>query len=290
VSNWQPIASPYRVDSDFRIDRAPTTPPDEPPSRAECETRLTAAVSRLDSLQKKLYADHHHAILLIFQAMDTAGKDGTIRAMLTGVNPAAVTVTSFGRPSVAELAHDFLWRGQCQVPELGHIGVFNRSWYEDVLVVRVHPELLDSQPKDADAMAKLWRHRHESIRDAEHNLARNGTLVLKFFLHVSHEEQRQRLLKRLDQPNANWKFQPADLTARAHWPAYMDAYQDALRATSRPWAPWYAIPADNKPFMRMTVAEIVVQAVAGLNLKWPEMAPDLQARLGEFRRDLEAGS
>lgn len=282
------VDSPYLVsfDQDFRISRAPTTPPDDAPDRQTCEQRLADAVRKLDELQAKLYAEARHSVLLVFQAMDTGGKDGTIRAVLTGVNPAACEVTRFNRPTAEELAHDFLWRAIRNLPARGRIGVFNRSWYEEVLVVRVHPELLVAQRLPGSDADKPWAHRYESIRDLEKHLARNGTMVLKFFLNVSKDEQRRRLLKRLDRPASNWKFEAADLEERELWDDYMHAYQKALRETSRKGAPWYAIPADDKPYMRMTVAEIIVAALERLHLEWPPPAPNLRDHLEEYRARL----
>jgi PPK2 family polyphosphate:nucleotide phosphotransferase len=284
-----PVPSPYLVpfNDDFRIAKAPTQAPDDAPDTAECKRRLAAAVERIDELQARLYANSKQSVLLMFQAMDAAGKDGTIRAVLTGVNPTACEVTSFKRPTEEELAHDFLWRCVRKLPPRGTIGVFNRSWYEEVLVVRVHPELLGAQhlPGPAD-LDRLWHHRYTSIRDIEHHLARNGTIILKFFLNVSRAEQGKRLLKRVDKPSVNWKFQAGDLVEREKWHDYMDAYQKALRATSCKGAPWYAIPADDKPFMRMTVAEIVVEAMTALDLQWPPPSPGFLAHVDEFRARL----
>jgi PPK2 family polyphosphate:nucleotide phosphotransferase len=284
-----PVDSPYLVsfDGDFRIGKARTTPPKNAPGEQECVERLAIAVAELDKIHRKINAQASHSILLMFQAMDAAGKDGTIRAVLTGVNPASCEVTSFKRPSAEELGHDFLWRGYKRLPQRGRIGVFNRSWYEDVLVVRVHPELLASEHlKPGADLDKLWDHRYESLRDIEHHLARNDTVILKFFLHVSRDEQKDRLLKRLDEPESHWKFDAGDLEERDRWDDYMHAYQCALRQTSRKAAPWYAIPADDKHFMRMTVAEIVLAAMQSLHPEWPEPTEEFDANLEEFRARL----
>ena len=286
-----PVDSPYLVpfDGDFRIGKARTRPPKGAPDDAACYRRLTAAVDGLDKELRKLNAHSNHAVLLMFQAMDAAGKDGTIRAVLTGVNSADCEVTSFKRPSAEDLGHDFLWRCFKKVPQKGRIGVFNRSWYEDVLVVRVHPELLAHEhlPIDKD-LDRLWQHRYESLRDIEQHLARNNTIILKFFLNVSRQEQKARLLTRLDEPESHWKFDSGDLDERDRWDDYMHAYQCALRETSRKPAPWYAIPADTKPYMRMTVAEIVLEAVQSLGLDWPKATLEFDANLEAFRTRLHA--
>jgi PPK2 family polyphosphate:nucleotide phosphotransferase len=223
--------------------------------------------------------------------MDAAGKDGTIRAVLSGVNPAGCQVSSFKRPSAEELDHDFLWRTARRLPERGRIGVFNRSYYEEVLVVRVHPEFLKAQklPEPPDPET-IWEQRFEAIRRHEQHLAESGTAVVKLWLNVSHEEQRQRFLSRIDEPEKNWKFSTDDVKERVHWKNYMHAYEEMLRATSRPWAPWYAIPADDKPFMRLTVAEIVAETMESLDLHYPEVSDATRARLQEMRALLDPDS
>ncbi len=289
------VESPYRVpfDGSFELDRYSTRPPPDAPDRKGLKAGLTEAVDELADLQRILYAHNHHAVLLVFQAMDAAGKDGTIRHVLSGVNPTGCQVFSFKVPSAEELDHDFLWRTARSLPERGRIGVFNRSYYEEVLVVRVHPEYLRAQRlrRAPDLLAegdRLWEERFDSIRDHEKHLARNGTVILKFFLNVSREEQRLRFLSRLDEPEKNWKFSVADVEERGHWDSYMHAYQEALRETSRPWAPWYAIPADDKPFMRLSVARIVVERLRRLDLRYPAVAPDDRARFDQMQRLLEA--
>jgi PPK2 family polyphosphate:nucleotide phosphotransferase len=280
--------SPYLVpfDGTFRVAAAPTAPEDDP-GKKECKKRLADHIDELRDLQRMLYAHDHHAVLLIFQAMDAGGKDGTIRAVMSGINPAGCQVFSFKVPSAEELDHDFLWRTSRRLPERGRIGIFNRSYYEEVLVVKVHPEYLDGQKLPADVRgASLWQERYESIRDHEKHLARSGTVILKFFLHVSKEEQRRRFLARLDEPEKNWKFSAGDVRERGYWDDYQRAYEDALNASSRPWAPWYAIPADDKPYMRMTVAEIVVRTLRGLGLRYPEVDPEERARFDEMRQIL----
>jgi PPK2 family polyphosphate:nucleotide phosphotransferase len=287
----EPVSSPYLVpfDGSFRVADAATAAPGSAPGARACKERRRALNQRLDELQRVLYADDRHAVLLVFQALDAAGKDGTIRALLDGVNPAGCQVFGFKQPSSEELDHDFLWRTARRLPERGRIGVFNRSYYEEVLVVRVHPDFLAAQrlPSVPDG-PRLWEERFDSIREHERHLTRNGTLVLKFWLNVSHDEQRRRFLSRLDKPRKHWKFSAADVREREHWDQYMEAYQDALTATSRPWAPWYAIPADDKPFMRMTVAAIVVEAMEGLGLEYPRVPDEDRARREEARARLEA--
>jgi PPK2 family polyphosphate:nucleotide phosphotransferase len=249
--------------------------------------RLKKASKRLDVLQQALYANDRHAILLIFQGMDAAGKDSTIRAVMKGINPAGCQVFSFKKPSDKELDHDFLWRTSRVMPERGRIGIFNRSQYEEVLVVRVHPGILDAQqlPDNVDRDS-IWEQRYESIRDQEKHLARNGTVILKFWLNVSADEQKRRFLARLDNEDRHWKFNPRDVRERAHWDDYMQAYEDALNATSRPWAPWYAIPADDKPFMRATIAEIVVEALQKIGLKYPQPSAEDRAQFDASRKAL----
>jgi PPK2 family polyphosphate:nucleotide phosphotransferase len=226
---------------------------------------------RLVDLQERLHAQDRWSVLVILQAMDAAGKDGTLKHLLSGLLPQAFQVWSFKAPSEEELDHDFLWRGLVRLPERGRIGVHNRSWYEEVLVVRVHPAILARQKTPKRLVTpRLWEERFESIRDVERHLARNGTVVRKFFLHVSKEEQRQRFLARLDDPEKRWKFSPADVRERAHWADYLRAYEDAIRATSTPEAPWYVIPADRKWFMRLAVSSIVLEALEGLGLAYPQ--------------------
>ncbi len=261
--------SPYLVpfDGSFRVADAPTRIDDTPGSARK---GLQEQVDALADLQRVLYAQNRYAVLLVFQAMDAAGKDSTIRAVLSGVNPAGCQVFSFKKPSSQELDHDFLWRTTLCLPERGRIGVFNRSQYEEVLVVRVHPSILDSQqlpgPLDREA---IWDQRLESIADQERHLARNGMVILKFWLNVSREEQRLRFLDRLNETDKNWKFEPHDVREREHWQSYMQAYEAALNATSRPWAPWYAIPADDKGEMRLAVATIIVDNLRALGLRYP---------------------
>lgn len=287
-----PVPSPYLVpfDGSFRIGAAPTAPPDDTPKEKVLENRLEELNEQLADLQQVLYAHDRYAVLLVFQAMDAAGKDGTIRKVLQGVNPAGCQVFSFKQPSKEELDHDFLWRVAQRLPERGRIGVFNRSHYEEVLVVRVHPEYLAGQRLPmADAGSEaFWNRRLNAIGDWERHLADTGTVVLKFFLNVSKEEQRQRFLARLDEPEKNWKFSVGDVKERGHWDDYMAAYEAALSATSRPWAPWYAIPADDKDYMRLAVAGIVVDTLKSLPLAYPAVADADRAKFAEMRALLES--
>ena len=286
----EPVASPYRVsfDGSFRIAGAPTGPPDEVPEKKDLKDRLEETVEELHDLQRELWAHDRYALLLVFQAMDAAGKDSTIRHVFSGVNPAGFRVSAFKAPTHEELDHDFLWRTTLRLPGRGQIGIFNRSHYEEVLVVRVHPEYLDGQrlPPSVDR-ERLWEHRFESIREHERHLARNGTVIVKLFLHVSKEEQRRRFLSRLNEPHKHWKFNAGDVAERARWDDYMRAYEEALAATSRPWAPWYAVPADSKPYMRLTVARLVAERLRTLGLGYPEPEADERARFDEMRRRLE---
>jgi PPK2 family polyphosphate:nucleotide phosphotransferase len=272
---------------DFRLSEAPTFV-ESVASKKSYKKQLEKLVDELDDLQQRLYAADKHSVLLVFQAMDAAGKDSTIRAVMSGVNPAGCQVFSFKQPSAEELDHDFLWRSAIRLPQRGRIGVFNRSYYEETLVVRVHPEYLGGQklPEPVN-LDELWQERFESIRDHEKHLARNGTIVLKFWLNVSQGEQRKRFLSRLDDQRKNWKFSAGDLAESALWQDYMHAYEQTLNATSRPWAPWYAIPADDKPYMRLQVAEIVVETLKNLNLQYPEVSEKQLAKMQEMRKLLE---
>ncbi len=289
TKDWQPPSSSYLVpfDGTFRIAESPTAPPPDSPSKKKGRKILKEIVDELRDLQQILYAHDHHAVLLIFQAMDAAGKDGTIRAVMSGVNPAGCQVFSFKKPSKNEIDHDFLWRTSKTAPERGRIGIFNRSYYEEVLIVRVHPGILVSQRLPSLDTRTIWEERFDSIRAHEQHLARNGTLILKFWLNVSKEEQRQRFLARINEPAKNWKFAIGDVKERGHWDEYMEAYESALNATSRPWAPWYAVPADNKTNMRIIVAKIVTDALKNLGLKYPEVDAETRSRFDEMKSFLE---
>lgn len=282
-------AHPFLVadDGSFSLKKAETDPGKKAPDDDECKRRLAECVAEIAELQQVLFAHDRYALLLVFQAMDAAGKDGTIRAVLSGVNPAGCHVTSFKTPSVEELDHDFLWRTARRLPERGRIGVFNRSYYEEVLVVRVHPEFLAAQRLPNGINKKnFWEDRYESIREHEQHLARNGTVILKFFLNVSKDEQRKRFLSRLEEPEKHWKFSERDVAERAHWDKYQLAYEETLNETSRSWAPWYAIPADNKDYMRLAVAEIVRDTLGSLGLKYPQPDAEALSRFEEMRASL----
>jgi len=244
----------------------------------------------LAEAQSLLYADDRVAVLIVLQAMDAAGKDGTIKRVMSGVNPQGCQVFSFKKPTTEELDHNFLWRYMKCLPERGRIGIFNRSYYEDVLVVKVHPELLGRQlPREKEKVGKkFWEARYEDINAFERHLVRNGTRILKFFLNVSKDEQKKRFLERLDRPEKNWKFSPSDMAERGYWDDYMSAYEDALSATSTEWAPWYVIPADYKWVTRAVVADIVTTAIRELDLKYPEVSAEDRKRLAEARKKLEA--
>jgi PPK2 family polyphosphate:nucleotide phosphotransferase len=246
---------------------------------------LKDALERLHELQERLYADDRHAMLVVLQAMDAAGKDGVIEHVIGAINPQGCEIHSFKAPNEEELAYNFLWRFMCRLPAHGRIGVFNRSYYEDVLVVRVHPEFLRNG-KIAESN-DIWTKRYESIRDYEQHLARNGTCVLKFFLNLSRDEQRKRFLDRIDDPAKNWKFSMGDVRERALWPKYMEAYQDAINATATPEAPWFVAPADHKWFGRLAIAAALVDALEKLNPQFPELGKDAQKELTDARAALE---
>jgi len=254
-------------------------------SKEDGKTRLTQGIARLRELQDRLYAQDRWAVLLIFQAMDAAGKDSTIEHVMSGVNPQGTQVFSFKSPSAEELDHDFMWRTNRCLPERGRIGIFNRSYYEEVLIVRVHPGILAGQKVPSELLGeRIWKQRYEDINAFERYLARNGTLIRKFFLNVSKEEQRNRFLARLDDPEKNWKFAVGDVKERDHWDEYMEAYEDMIAATSTEHAPWYVIPADRKWFMRMAVADAVVEALESLKLEYPTVDEEKRKELEEARK------
>ena len=285
------VPSPYRVSFDgrFRVGKAPHKPPRALRSVPDNEQALARSIEAMRKLQNRLLANNRKALLIVFQALDAAGKDGTIKAVMSGINPAGCEVHSFKKPSEDELDHDFLWRVYNRVPERGRIGIFNRSHYEEVLVVKVHPEILESQRlPEVPRETLLWRERYESIRDFERHLARNGTTIVKFFLNVSKAEQKGRLLERIDDPEANWKFEPSDVSERRNFGRYMSAFQDALNETSRPWAPWYAVPADDKAFMRRAVAEILVETLRKMDLHYPVATPSERTAMARAKRMLQA--
>ena len=263
----------YRVPPDKKVDlgKWPTVVEPYSNSKKQYNELLQEHMEKLSSLQQLHYASHRYALLLIFQGMDGAGKDGAIRHVMSGINPEGCEVFSFKQPSAEELDHDFLWRTTCRLPERGRIGIFNRSYYEEVLVVRVHPEILRSQglPEELRDEKDIWKQRYDSIADLEKHLHRNGTRIVKIFLHLSRGEQRKRFLVRIDEPDKNWKFSTADIHERKYWKHYMKAYEDCLRATSTHHAPWYVVPADDKENARLIVSQIVLDALAGLKMAYP---------------------
>ena len=257
-------------------------------TKRDYERMLQAHVGRLSSLQRLLYAHNRYSLLLIFQAMDAAGKDGAISHVMSGVNPQGCRVYSFKHPSDAELEHDFLWRTTRALPERGQIGIFNRSYYEEVLIVRVHPDILDSEglpPSELDEQT-VWQGRYRSIMDLESHLHRNGTVIIKFFLHISAEEQRKRFLQRIDEPDKNWKFSLADIEERAFWKQYMQAYEECLSATSTRNSPWYIVPADDKRNTRLIVSQIIVDTLAALEMTYPKLDGKRQLELQQIREQL----
>jgi PPK2 family polyphosphate:nucleotide phosphotransferase len=258
-------------------------------SEDEASAKLAEDVGRLAQYQDILYAQNTYALLVIFQGMDTAGKDGTIRHVMSGVNPQGTQVHSFKAPSAEELNHDFLWRCTKALPERGRVCIFNRSYYEEVLVVRVHPELLQAQrlPPEADGN-RVWKHRFDDINHFEKYLVRNGIVILKFFFNLSKAEQRRRLLARIETPEKNWKLSPDDVKERSYWDDYMNAYEDALNHTSTEWAPWYIVPADHKWFTRAVVADVIVDGLKSLKLRYPQVSAADRRWLLKARKLLEA--
>jgi PPK2 family polyphosphate:nucleotide phosphotransferase len=257
-------------------------------SKDEVAETVMRGMERLSALQEKLYAQDRWAVLLVFQALDAAGKDGTIKHVMSGVNPQGCQVYSFKAPSNEDLDHDFFWRAAKCLPERGRIGIFNRSYYEEVLVVRVHPEILARERLPKAVVTKtIWKERFEDIVAFERHLARNGTLILKFFLHVSRAEQRRRFLERLDKPAKNWKFSAADLAERQHWKAYMEAYEEMIQHTATSGAPWYVVPADHKWFTRLVVMEAIIAALEKLDLAFPTVPAQQRKALQAARAELE---
>jgi PPK2 family polyphosphate:nucleotide phosphotransferase len=257
-------------------------------SNKKYQKLLEAHIEELSLLQNLHYASNKSALLLIFQGMDAAGKDGVIRHVMSGVNPQGCEVFSFKQPSAEELEHDFLWRTTCRLPERGRIGIFNRSYYEEVLVVRVHPEILRSQglPEELRDEKTIWKERYLSITDLEQHLHRNGTRVIKFFLHLSKDEQRKRFLERIDEPDKNWKFSLADIHERKYWTHYMKAYEDCLTATSTHEAPWFVVPADDKENARLIVSRIVMDTLDGLKMAYPKTTAKRRRELHSIRKQL----
>jgi len=289
AAQLKPFVAPFRVDgsSEFHL-RSHATAEKGGLDKEKGEKIIAANRKRLNELQEKLYAQDRWSLLLIFQGMDAAGKDSAIKSVFDGVNPQGCEVSSFKQPSARELDHDFMWRSAVALPERGRIGIFNRSYYEECLVVRVHPEILAKERLPAKLVTKnIWRERFEDISAFERYLARNGTVVLKFFLNVSKEEQRERFLDRLDQPAKNWKFSMADISERALWNKYQAAYQEMVRHTSSHAAPWYVVPADHKWFARVVIGSAIVSALDGLDLKFPKVDAASLEEFKQVRKALE---
>lgn len=281
---------PWLVTPDTAFDaaHAPTRPPKDAGSEKDWKKQLERERDDLRDAQHVLYAHDRYAVLVILQGLDASGKDSAVRHVFKGVNPTGLHVVSFKQPSSTELEHDFLWRTTRQLPERGSIGVFNRSYYEEVLVVRVHPKVLEAErlphPPDAD----VWQERFQSIVDHERHLARSGTVILKFWLNVSADEQRRRFLERIREPDKHWKFQAGDVREREHWDAYMSAFGECLAATSKPWAPWYAIPADEKGYLHWQIASAINAALGQLKLAYPKASAEELAALAEAARQLSS--
>ena len=291
IASIKEIAKPYRVDAGADFSLRTADPDDtgcfDKNDKQAAKAALAASIDYLEEQQDKLYAQDRWGLLLIFQAMDAAGKDGAIKHVMSGVNPAGCQVFSFKSPSAEELDHDFLWRCLKNLPERGRIGIFNRSYYEETLVVRVHPELLERQKLPASLINEhIWQGRFEDISALERYLGRNGMVVRKFFLHVSKKEQRQRFLERLEQPEKNLKFSAADVEERQHCEAYMQAYEDMIRHTATQEAPWYVIPADNKWFTRLAIASAIIETLDSLHLHYPVVNEAQRAQLAQAREDL----
>jgi PPK2 family polyphosphate:nucleotide phosphotransferase len=285
------LVAPYRVDDGEKLRVKDFDPADTGPlhSKAEAKELLEQGMASMAELQDKLYAQDRWGVLLIFQAMDAAGKDGVIKHVMSGVNPQGCQVYSFKVPSAEELDHDFLWRTATRLPERGRIGIFNRSYYEEVLVVRVHPEVLKQERIPPSLVTKdIWKERFEDIRAFERYLARNGIVTRKFFLNLSKKEQKRRFLARLDEPEKNWKFSAADVNERASWDAYMVAYEDMIVHTATEKAPWYIVPSDNKWFTRVVVAAAIVDTLENLQLAYPEVNSQKRKELNAARKQLQS--
>jgi PPK2 family polyphosphate:nucleotide phosphotransferase len=284
---------PFRVneDEDVVLKKRPTRIDPVAGSKDDYKTLLQKHVEHMSEQQQLLYASDKYALLLIFQAMDAAGKDGAISHVMSGVNPQGCQVFSFKHPSAVELQHDFLWRTTRDLPERGRIGIFNRSYYEEVLITRVHPELLNSEslPDRPEKDADLWKSRYRSIRDLERHLFDNGTRIVKFFLHLSKDEQKKRFLERIDQPEKNWKFSMADIEERRYWDQYMDAYERCLSATSTRHAPWYIVPADDKHDARLIISQIILDTLEDLKMSYPETTDERRQELKDIRKSLADG-
>jgi PPK2 family polyphosphate:nucleotide phosphotransferase len=283
------LSDPYRVDhgKQFRLKDFDPAETGKFRSSEHAQQLLDTSIAEMRQLQDKLYAQNRWAVLIILQAMDAAGKDSVIKHVMSGVNPQGCQVYSFKQPSVEELNHDYLWRAHLRVPERGHIGIFNRSYYEEALVVRVHPDILKNERLPDELLGKkIWRDRFEDIVNFERYLARNGIAVRKFFLNVSKKEQKRRFMARLDTPDKNWKFSDADVCEREFWDDYMTAFEETIAATSKRHSPWYVVPADNKWYTRLVVAAAIVDTLQGLNLSYPEVNAERRKQLAAARREL----
>lgn len=280
----------FRIDGKNKLKLA-DWPTDVKPiysSKSDYKKLIAEHVEELSAQQDLFYANQCFSLLVIFQAMDAAGKDGAIKHVMSGVNPQGCNVTSFKHPSAEELSHDFLWRTTQELPKRGMIGIFNRSYYEEVLIARVHPKILEAQkiPRSLLDKKTIWKHRFESINDLERHLTRNGTRIIKIFLHLSKEEQKRRFLKRIDHPEKNWKFEQSDIEERKYWSHYQRAYEDCLASTSHGHAPWYAVPADDKHNARLIVSEIILESLRALKMKPPSVSEKQKAELAAIRKEL----
>jgi PPK2 family polyphosphate:nucleotide phosphotransferase len=285
------LSNPYRIDhgKKFRLKDFDPATTRGVHSKEHAEELLKKGIAEMADQQDKLYAQDNWALLLIFQAMDAAGKDGVIKHVMSGINPQGCQVHPFKEPSSEELNHDYLWRANKVLPERGHIGIFNRSYYEEVLVVRVHPEIMKNERIPEVLIGKdLWQERFEDIGNVERYLARSGVVIRKFFLNVSKKEQKRRFLERLENPEKNWKFSASDVRERKYWDDYMKAYEEMIVATSKKYAPWYVVPADNKWYTRLVVAAAVVDTLDGLKLSYPKVDPEKRKQLLAAKRELEA--
>jgi len=289
--NSKKLIKRYRIDHprDFRLnDYDPADTNDLEMDKERAKTILAQDIVRLEQLQELLYAQSHWAVLMIFQAMDAAGKDGAIKHVMSGINPQGCEVHAFKQPSQEELDHDFLWRAAMRLPGRGRIGIFNRSYYEEMLVVRVHPELLEKERIPPELLKRhVWRKRFDDVNAFERHLAKNGMVILKFFLNVSKQEQKRRFLERLEIPAKRWKFSSSDVTERAFWSRYMQAYDEMIRETSTPTAPWYVVPADHKPFTRLVVAAALAEALERLDLSFPKVGHVQLEEMQRIRTALE---
>ncbi len=284
------LSDPYRIDhgKKFRLEDFDPASTGHFRSKEHAQELLDKGIAEMRELQDKLYANHQWALLIILQGIDAAGKDGLIKHVMSGVNPQGCDVHPFKQPSYEELNHDFMWRANRRLPERGHIGIFNRSYYEEVLVVRVHPDLLKNERIPEKLVGKnIWQERFEDISNAERYLTRNGVVIRKFFLNISKKEQKKRFLERLDDPEKNWKFSAGDVRERKYWDDYMQAYQKMIGATSKKHAPWYVVPADNKWYTRLVVAAAIVDALEELKLSYPKLSPEERKQLLEARKELE---